>query len=171
MNKYIKKVENAFILPAEIKGKLKLRLQSDIPSNADYKELCNKYGNPQKYAYELCSNYYDEQSMIKFHILQIMYTKRKIMLILFFVFTTLGILNFITYPNNILRLQNSLFAFLSEHQINSLYTLITNLDINYALVCVGFLVLSIFSATCYITIHITSYLFWRSQIKKSTVSQ
>lgn len=108
--------------------------------------------------------------MIKLHMLQIIYTKRKIMLILFFVFTTLGILNFITYPNNILRLQNSLFAFLSEHQINSLYTFITSLDINYVLVCVGFLVLSIFSAICYITIHITSYLFWQSQIKKALIS-
>lgn len=165
MNKYIKKVENAFILPAEIKGKLKLRLQSDIPSSADYKELCNKYGTPKKYAYELCSNYYDEQSMIKFHMLQIMYTKRKIMLILFFIFSTSGILNFITYPNNILRLQNSLFAFLSKHQINSLYTFITSLDINYALVCVGFLVLSIFSATCYIAIYIASYLFYSCKEK------
>lgn len=91
------------------------------------------------------------------------------MLILFFVFTTLGILNFITYPNNILRLQNSLFAFLSKHQINSLYTFITSLDINYALVCVGFLVLSIFSAICYISYYILSILAISNQ-KKALIS-
>lgn len=161
MRNYYKKVVNSLILPNHLKVKVTNRISEDLYDNnsGNYYDLCRKFGKPKECAFVLSQSYFDDEKMKKYSFLQTLYSKRKIAVLLFFITSLLGIILFLIYPNNILRMRNSLFVFLNSSQLNSLYQYISSLRLNFLLLCSISLFLSIFSFIYYVSIRMFVYFF------------